>query len=124
MHNLVSKNQMVLDLVYEDGTYSVFENSNPTKGYVGAIKEYRMRYSDDLSYFDVVKFVEFYVNHFWGYVKHANNTYFGRWLDTETNHVYLDIVKVFENEKDAAMYAKSQGEIAYYDLNNMVEVRV
>ena len=124
MRNLASKNQMILDLVYADGTYSVFENSNPTKGYVVAIKKYGMRYSDDLSYFDVVKFVEFYVNHFWDYAKYADGAYFGRWLDTETNYVYLDIVKVFEKEFDAADFAKYQGEIAYYDLNKKVEVRV
>lgn len=121
---LVSKNQLILDMIYTDGTYSVWENGNPKSGYVVAIKKYDLRYSDDLDYLHVVETVEFFVKSYWDWLIHANELYFGRWLDTETNHVYLDIVRVFDNEAEAAEFAKSQGEIAYYDLANNREVRV
>lgn len=50
--------------------------------------------------------------------------YFGAWVDTETNQLYLDVVTVFQELEDALRHAKASGEIAIYDLFTGTEIRV
>lgn len=49
---------------------------------------------------------------------------FGGWLDTETGLFYWDAVKVYATKAAAARAAKRNGQIAYFDLTNGLEIRL
>lgn len=49
---------------------------------------------------------------------------FGGWFDTETGLYYWDAVKVYATKAAAARAAKRNGQIAYFDLTNGVEIRL
>lgn len=51
-------------------------------------------------------------------------TTFGAWVDTETQALYIEPVQVFGAKSDALAAAAERGELAIYDLDNGVEIRL
>ena len=56
--------------------------------------------------------------------KHNEVNALGGWLNTENGKYYYDAVIVCENLQDAIELGKANGQIAIFDLNNMVEIRL
>jgi hypothetical protein len=48
----------------------------------------------------------------------------GGWYDSETGLFYFDSCKVFDNLDDAISFGKAQNQIAIYDLDKLIEVRL
>lgn len=55
---------------------------------------------------------------------HPEVTAFGGWLDTETGLYYYDCVCIVYSEEEARTLAIQNKQIAFFDLDNMREVRV
>lgn len=48
----------------------------------------------------------------------------GVWLDEKTGLLYLDVSQVYDDEKRAAMFARANNQLAYYDAARGVSVYV
>ncbi len=51
-------------------------------------------------------------------------SYYGVWVDTDDNKVYIDAVSHFIFRKNALVAGKARGEIAVWDIKNSCELRV
>lgn len=82
-----------------------------TNGYIVAYKETQDSFGDD-----GLKRV----------ITHAleNNKIVGGWLNTENQMYYFDSSKVFENREEAIEFGKQNEQIAIFDLNNLIEIRL
>lgn len=49
---------------------------------------------------------------------------FGGWLNTENNEFYFDATIICSSKEEAEALARANDQIAYFDLNNMEEVRI
>ena len=49
---------------------------------------------------------------------------FGGWLNTENNEFYFDATVICSSKEEAEALARANDQIAYFDLNNMEEVRI
>ena len=56
--------------------------------------------------------------------KHNEVNALGGWLNTENGKYYYDAVIVCEDLNEAIALGKAHGQIAIFDLNNMVEIRL
>ena len=56
--------------------------------------------------------------------KHEEINALGGWLNTENGKYYYDAVIVCENLNDAIALGRANGQIAIFDLNNLVEIRL
>lgn len=57
-------------------------------------------------------------------VAHENVNAFGGWLNTDNNEFYFDATVICSSKEEAEAFARANDQIAYFDLNNMEEVRI
>lgn len=55
---------------------------------------------------------------------HSEINAFGGWLDTETGLYYYDATVIVNDIEEAARLARANGQIAFFDLANLQEVRI
>lgn len=84
-----------------------------TAGYSVAVKETQNSFDN----YGCAKVVS-YAN------KHEEINALGGWLNTENGKYYYDAVIVCENLNDAIALGRANGQIAIFDLNNLVEIRL
>ncbi len=48
----------------------------------------------------------------------------GTWLNTDDDQIYLDIVRLYKDEQEAAQRGREHGEIAIYCLHESKEIRL
>lgn len=56
--------------------------------------------------------------------KHAEVQALGGWYNTENKKYYYDAVIICENLNEALALGRANGQIAIFDLNNLVEIRL
>lgn len=111
--------QVVSELLSNDGTVPVAHVSPPSKGYVVGINGAGLQYSQEIPVAEVESWVR---NVRTRAAQPAH--YLGSWKDSETGTRYLDLVRVFGERATAEEFGREQGEIAIYDLNNDEEIRL
>ena len=55
---------------------------------------------------------------------HDNINAFGGWLNTDNNQFYFDATIVCKTKKEAEALARTNKQIAYFDLANLKEIRI
>ncbi len=56
--------------------------------------------------------------------KHEEINAFGGWMDSETGLYYFDAVVIYRDIEAANRAARLNGQIAFFDLSNLREIRV
>lgn len=56
--------------------------------------------------------------------KHEEINAFGGWMDSETGLYYFDAVVIYRDIEAANRAARLNGQIAFFDLSNLHEIRV
>jgi hypothetical protein len=92
----------------------------PTKGYAvgNGAKGIALTFGSDLEAFDVS------VERVIAQTKLIGADYFGTWIDTSTQQLYIDPVNVFASKDFALGVAFERGELAVYDLDKQREIRI
>lgn len=84
-----------------------------TSGYSVAVKDTQNSFGN----YGAAKVVSFAA-------KHSEVQALGGWYNTENRKYYFDAVIICENLNDALTLGRANGQIAIFDLNNMVEIRL
>ncbi len=113
----------LISLMVESGgfSYQPFDDYSPSDGYM--VSPYPERS-------ETMKQAEVSEKRFGRYVNRNNdalvedNHFFGGWLDTETDTVWLDVSIRAKTPEEAQRLACEHDQIAYWDIKNMQEVRV
>lgn len=113
----------LISMMVESGgfSYQPFDDYSPSDGYM--VSPYPERS-------ETMKQAEVSETRFGRYVNRNNdalvkdNHFFGGWLDTETNTVWLDVSVRAKTAEEAKRLACEHDQIAYWDIKNMQEVRV
>jgi len=99
----------------EGGTVRRSGDPLPSRGYyVGGLCESLV--FESLDAVDLGDIAWFVAQHF--------ASYYGVWVDTDDNKVYIDAVSHFIFRKNALEAGKARGEIAVWDIKNNCELRV
>lgn len=56
--------------------------------------------------------------------EHSEVTAFGGWLDNETGLYYFDATIICSSREEAEALAKANKQIAFFDLDNLEEIRI
>jgi hypothetical protein len=102
-------------------SYQVFDDYSPKDGYMLSIYPERS---------DAFPLAEANKTRFGSFVNKNKDLlqdkahFFGGWLDTETNQVWLDVSVRMDSAEEAARACCEHDQIAYWDVKKKMEVRV
>ena len=97
----------------EGFTVDAFKLNPITKGYAVAFAETQDSF-DDAGLERVIKFAG----------EHAEVNAYGGWLNSENNKYYFDAVSVVQDLQTAYLLARRNKQIAFFDLEKLVEIRL
>lgn len=90
-------------------------NKRPSEGYLVAL-EYHEKVIENVDTFTTEHLVDF-INENSDLVGRINDLYFGVWVDTETNKVYLDVAENIQDQRTAIRKGIAAKQISIFDLN-------